>query len=128
MNLAKEVMKSSPEFINNLSAVMLNNLKLAREYVPRLVDVDLVYFHATEVTGKLDGILNRNPLAWQSFFSRKIEVHGLACHHELVLDPGPAAQIGKVLQRRLGFLNDQPTDRTLLPIHKQLQTATPIYV
>ena len=44
---------------------MLNNLKLARQYVPRKVDVDLLYFHATEMTGDLDGILDRSPSAWR---------------------------------------------------------------
>ena len=49
---------SDPEFIDRLPAVMLNNLKLARRYVPRKVDVDLLYFHATKMTGDLDGILD----------------------------------------------------------------------
>ena len=44
---------------------MLNNLKLARKYVARKVDVDLLYFHATEMTGDLEGILDRSPSAWR---------------------------------------------------------------
>ena len=32
-------MKGDPEFIKHLSAVILNNLKLARQYVPRKVDL-----------------------------------------------------------------------------------------
>ena len=40
------------------------------------------------------------------FVSRKIEVHELACHHEAVLDPVPAAQIGGILQQRLSVLHD----------------------
>jgi enterobactin synthetase component F len=83
-----------------MSAVILNNLKLARRYVARKVDVDLLYFQATQVTGDLDGILDRHPSAWRPWVGR-IQVHGLACHHEAVLDPVPAAQIASELQQRL---------------------------
>ena len=70
MKLAKEIGKSDPDFIHRLSAVMLNNLKLARQYVPRKVNLDLLYFHATEITGDLDGILDRSPGAWEPFVGR----------------------------------------------------------
>jgi enterobactin synthetase component F len=104
--LAKEIGKSDPEFIDRLPAVMLNNLKLARQYVPRKVEVDLLYFHATEMTGDLDGILDRSPLAWAPFV-HAIQVHELACHHEAVLDPIPAAQIAGRLEQRLSIMNDR---------------------
>jgi enterobactin synthetase component F len=100
LKLAKEIEKSDPDFINRMSAVTLNNLKLARQYVAQKVDVDLLYFQATQVTGDLDGIIDRNPWAWGRWVGG-IQVHELACHHEAVLDPVPAAQIAGKLQQQL---------------------------
>jgi L-serine---[L-seryl-carrier protein] ligase len=100
IKLALEIQKSDPEFINRLPAVMLNNLKLARQYIPHKVDVDLLYFHATQITGDLDGILDRSPSAWAPFV-RGIQVHELACHHEAVLNPVSARQIASRLRQWL---------------------------
>jgi enterobactin synthetase component F len=127
MALSKEIMKSDPLFIKNLTAVMFNNLKLARQYVPRKVNLDLLYFHAVETTGDVDHILDRSPLAWRPFVGRGFEVHELDCHHEAVLDPGPAAQIGNILQQRLSGPNRQNVQRIWSPIHQQEEVRTPIY-
>jgi enterobactin synthetase component F len=106
MKLAQEIGKSDREFMDRLPAVMFNNLKLARQHVPRKVDSDLLYFHATEMTGDLDGILDRSPSAWAPFVPA-IQVHELACHHEAVLDPIPAAQIASRLEQRLSTTHQQ---------------------
>jgi enterobactin synthetase component F len=102
LKLAREIEKSDPEFMSRLSAVIHNNLRVARRYVPRKVDCDLLYFHATETTGDLDGVLDRSPLAWVPFV-RGIQVHELVCHHEAVLNLLPASQIASRLQRRLAI-------------------------
>jgi L-serine---[L-seryl-carrier protein] ligase len=127
MTLSREIMKTDPQFIKNLSAVMFNNLKLARQYVPRKVNLDLLYFHAVETMGDLDDILDRSPVAWRPFVGRGFQVHELACHHEAVLDPGPAAQIGSILQQRLSILNRQQIQRVPSSIHQQREVFTPIY-
>jgi enterobactin synthetase component F len=127
MTLSKEIMKSDPQFIKNLTAVMFNNLQLARRYVPRKVNLDLVYFHAVETMGELDDILDRSPLAWRPFVGHGFQVHELACHHEAVLDPGPAAQIGNILQQRLSILNRQQIQRFPTPIYQQREVFNPIY-
>jgi enterobactin synthetase component F len=127
MTLSKEIMKSDPLFIKNLTAVMFNNLKLARQYLPRKVSLDLLYFHAVETMGDLDDILDRSPLAWRPFVGRGFQVHELACHHEAVLDPGPAAQIGSILQQQLSTLSRQQIQRVPSPIHQQREVFTPIY-
>jgi enterobactin synthetase component F len=100
IKVVREIGKTDPEFMNRLSAVILNNLKAARQYRPRTVDCDLLFFHAAEMTGNLDGILDRRPSAWAPFV-RAFEVNRLACHHEAVLDPLPAAQIASRIQQRL---------------------------
>jgi enterobactin synthetase component F len=116
MRVAKEIVKSTPEFLKHLSMVMFNNLKLARQFAPRKLNLDLLYFHATEVTGNVDGILDRSPSAWRPFVGGKVEVHELACHHESVLEQAPAAQIGTILQQRLSTPDDQWIPTRVSPV------------
>jgi enterobactin synthetase component F len=97
--LFQEIIRSNPQFIHNLCAVMINHLALARKYVPGKIDLDLLYFRAMENKGDLDGILDRSPSAWRRFIGGRIEVHELACHHEGVLDSVPAAQIGNTMRQ-----------------------------
>ncbi|MGH7057147.1 MAG: amino acid adenylation domain-containing protein, partial [Acetobacteraceae bacterium] len=85
--------------IDRLAAVISNNLQLARAYRPRRVDVPLLYFHATRTAGNLEGVLDASPSAWRPFVTR-IQIHELACHHEAVMEPIPAAQIAGRLQQR----------------------------
>ena len=112
VKLAREMGKSDPEFMHRFSTVILNNLRVARQYVPRAVDCDLLYFHATEMTGDLDGILDRKPSAWAAFV-RAVEVYELACHHEAVLNSLPAAQIAGRLQQRLAIEDGRGAPRGL---------------
>jgi len=99
--LLQEIIKGNPQFIQNLCAVMIKHLELARKFVPGTIDLDLLFFQATEHRGNLEGILDRSPYAWGPFVGGRIEVHELACHHEGVLDPEPAAKIGHALQQLL---------------------------
>ena len=99
--LLQEIIKGNPEFMHNVCAVMIKHLELARKFVPGWIDLDLLFFQATEDNGNLEGILDLNPYAWDPFVGGRIEVHELACHHEAVLDPEPAAKIGHALQRLL---------------------------
>jgi len=104
--LAREMEKTYPGFVERLCTVMLNNIRLAQRYVPPKLYLDLVYCRATEVTGNLERILDRSPSAWRQFVQGKVEVYELACHHEAVLDPIPAAQIAKILERHLSAGNE----------------------
>ncbi|WP_213806669.1 non-ribosomal peptide synthetase [Granulicella sp. dw_53] len=126
MRLSQEIIKSHPEFIKHLAAVMFNNLKLARQHVPCKIDVDVLYFSATEVTGDLDGILDRNPSAWRPFVGGVFQVHELACHHENVLDPVPAAEIGNILQQRLSLLDRQHMRRPSA-LQQEKEVIIPVY-
>jgi enterobactin synthetase component F len=98
--LLQEIIKGNPQFIQNLCAVMIKHLELARKFVPGTIDLDLLFFQATEHNGNLEGILDRSPYAWRHFVRGRIEVHELACHHEDVLNPEPAAKIGHALQQQ----------------------------
>jgi enterobactin synthetase component F len=101
--LFQEIIRSNPQFIDNLCGVMINHLALARKYVPGKINIDLLYFQAMEKKGDLDGIADRSPSAWRRFIGGRIEVHELACQHEGVLDPLPAAQIGNTLRQWLSM-------------------------
>jgi len=105
--LVQEIIKSHPQFIEHLFAVMRNNLELARQYTPRRINLDLLFFHATEREGDLDGILDHRPSAWRPFIGWRIEVQQLACHHEAVLEAMPAETIGTVLRHRLFDIPDE---------------------
>src|SRR5260370_32882205 len=95
--LFQEIIRSDPQFIHNLCALMINHLALACKYVTGKIDIDLLYFRAMENKGDLDGILDRSPSAWRGFIGGRIEVHELASSHERVLDPVPAAPLSKTL-------------------------------
>jgi enterobactin synthetase component F len=126
VKLAKEIGKNDPEFIRRLSAVMLNNLKLARQYVPHHVNSDLLFFHATEITGDLDGILDRSPSAWRTFVGG-IQVHELACHHEAVLNPLPAAQIASRLQQALSIEHGPRVPEVSPVIQQKTEAISPAW-
>jgi enterobactin synthetase component F len=101
--MAQEMEKIYPGFVEQSCTVLLNNIRLAQRYVPQKLDVDLVYFSATEVTGNLEGIVDRSPSMWQQLVTGKVDVYELACHHEAVLDPIPAARIARILGRHLSL-------------------------
>lgn len=99
--LLRQIIKGDSQFLHDLCAVMIKHLELARKFVPGRIDLDLLFFQATEHKGNLEGIIDRNPYVWRPFVAGRIEVHELACHHEAVLDPGPASKIGYILQQQL---------------------------
>ncbi len=97
--VAEEILRSHPQFIQHVFAVMLNNMQLARRHVPRRLDLDVLYFRATG--GDLPAILGHSPSAWRAFVGGKLDVHELDCDHDTVFDAAPAEQIGNILERRL---------------------------
>lgn len=103
--VAEEIIRSHPQFIQHVFAVMLNNMQLARRHVPRSVDVDLLYFSATK--GDLPVILGHSPSAWRAFIGGKVDVHTLDCSHESVLEPIPAGEIGSIVQQRLDAIDER---------------------
>ncbi len=105
MPVSEEILRSHPQFIQHVFAVMLNNMQLARRYVPKRADVDVLYFRAT--SGDLPEILGHGPSAWRGFIGGRLEIHELDCDHEGVFDSIPAEQIGNILQRRLSRIGDR---------------------
>jgi enterobactin synthetase component F len=113
MPVAEEILRSHPQFIRNVFAVMLNNMQLARRYTPqRLDEVDLLYFSAKG--GDLPLILGHAPSAWRPFIGGRLDVYELDCGHESVLDPVWAGKIGSILQRHLKGVEEQYVSEELL--------------
>lgn len=106
--LLRQIIKGDSQFLHHLCAVMIKHLELARKFVPGRIDLDLLFFQATEHKGNLEGIIDRSPYVWRPFVAGRIEVHELACHHEAVLDPGPASKIGHIVQQELFAERLQP--------------------
>ncbi|HEY9132927.1 MAG TPA: amino acid adenylation domain-containing protein [Dyella sp.] len=107
MPLLNEIARDQPHFVERVFEVMRNNLALARRHVPRKLDLDLVYFHATRHLGDPSAVVQHDPEVWRSYIDGRFELHALDCHHEEVLDALPAARIGHVLSQRLD-LAQQP--------------------
>jgi enterobactin synthetase component F len=104
MPLLQEIMRDHPHFVKHAFAVMHNNFALARRYVPRKIDLDVMYFHAIQRLGGLSGVVEHNPEIWADHIGGRFELHVLDCHHESVLDAEPAAHIGQVLRERMDLM------------------------
>ncbi|KRA17573.1 non-ribosomal peptide synthetase [Lysobacter sp. Root604] len=101
MPLLREIARDHPRFVEHAFAVMRNNLALARRHAPRRLDLDLVYFHATQRLSDPSALIEHDPETWRPYIGGRFELHALDCHHESVLDTLPAARIGHVLSRHL---------------------------
>ncbi|MGH8106322.1 MAG: thioesterase domain-containing protein, partial [Arenimonas sp.] len=108
--LVREIIKNDRQLIERVSAVTRNNLWLARRYVPRRIDTDVVFFDAkVKESVDMGGLLHYHPAAWRPFVGGRIEVHEIDCHHQAMLNIVPAAQIGRILQQKLDALDEVPT-------------------
>ena len=54
--LLRQIIKGDSQFLHDLCAVMIKHLELARKFVPGRIDLDLLFFQATEHKGNLEGI------------------------------------------------------------------------
>ncbi|MFC3650597.1 amino acid adenylation domain-containing protein [Dyella humi] len=101
----QEISRSDPHLIENISAVVLNNLRLARKHVPRRIDADVMFFRAAQKEEvDLTGLWYDKPEAWRPYIDGWIDVHDIPCHHLTMLDAAPAAQIGRLVMQRLHTL------------------------
>jgi enterobactin synthetase component F len=74
-----------------------HNVTLTTTSPPGCFDGDVLYFRATrkKSAGGFDG----DP--WRSFIRGIIETHEIDCEHETMTQPGPIAQIGRILGTHL---------------------------
>ena len=94
-----EVVKQDPEFIDRARVAILHYLELAQRFEPGHVDVDVHFFSAHQNQGEaVQSLLNYQPEAWLPHVGGRIFRRELDCAHEDMLRPGPAAEIGAVIQ------------------------------
>jgi nonribosomal peptide synthetase DhbF len=84
-----------------IMAVFENNVRLMRNYAPRRYNGDVSLFVATEGEPPPPNDI------WKPFVAGRIKVHQIACAHDNMMDPLPAAKIGEVLAAELE--NQSPT-------------------
>jgi nonribosomal peptide synthetase DhbF len=103
LSTLKEVLRRQGHIPSNfeerhLSAIARtsnNNVRLARSFIPKTFDGDLLFFVAVE-----DNSASRID-AWRPYVRGQIRVHQIASAHVRMTEPGPLAEIGRLLAAEL---------------------------
>jgi enterobactin synthetase component F len=96
--LVQAVLRTEPDIMERIGRVVRENLALAHRYDPLPIDVDAVFFHATKrTTNRLGGVVDYDPNAWRNSV-RGLRIHDIFCHHQDILSPHAAAQIGAIMR------------------------------
>ncbi|WP_199425894.1 amino acid adenylation domain-containing protein [Thermaerobacillus caldiproteolyticus] len=84
--------------ILNLKDTYVNSVRILSEYVPRRYKGDLLFFRSTIIPEWFDPI---EPEAWLPYIDGKIIQYNINCRHKDMCQPGPLAEIGRVLADKL---------------------------
>jgi amino acid adenylation domain-containing protein len=89
--------------LQRLLTVMRGNVELFRGHTPRPFDGRMTLLVAT---GSLEGEDPRERAAtWERYTGGGLDVHLVPCEHALMMSPGPAAGIGRIVENRLAALH-----------------------
>ncbi|WP_405901188.1 non-ribosomal peptide synthase/polyketide synthase [Streptomyces sp. NBC_00727] len=91
--------------------IMINNAKLAVDFVPGSHDGDLLLFNSTIDRGQDDA----GPDVWRPYITGRIESHDITTRHDQMTRAGSLAQIGPVLAARIAEATGDTGDITLSP-------------
>jgi nonribosomal peptide synthetase DhbF len=72
-----------------------NSVQLMRTFLPQRFDGDILLFVATQ------GEPKPSPEIWRPYVGGQIKVHRIECSHETMMDPVPAATVGRILATEL---------------------------
>ncbi|WP_055108572.1 amino acid adenylation domain-containing protein [Paenibacillus ihumii] len=86
------------DIILNLKSTYENSVRLLSAFVPEKYEGDLLFFHSTIIPDWFDPI---EPEMWAPYIGGRIERHDIACRHKDLCQPGPLAEIGRVLLAKL---------------------------
>ncbi|MEU2250578.1 amino acid adenylation domain-containing protein [Streptomyces sp. NPDC019224] len=89
--------------------IMINNAKLAVDFVPGTYDGDLLLFNSTIDRGQDDA----GPEVWRPYIAGRIESHEITTRHDQMTQAGSLAQIGPVLAARIARATGEAGDTTL---------------
>ncbi|MFJ6516635.1 amino acid adenylation domain-containing protein [Streptomyces sp. NPDC091406] len=81
--------------------VGINNHRLSADYRPRSFDGDLLMFVSTVGTDDPAGKAASSADCWRPHVTGAVRTHLIDAHHGNLLQPEPAAEIGRVLHQRL---------------------------
>lgn len=95
--------------------IMINNAKLAVDFVPGEFDGDLLLFNST-IDRTED---NAGPGIWRPYIVGRIESHEIATRHNRMTQAGSLAQIGPILAAKLAEATGDTGDICDTPIHNQ---------
>ncbi|MGW2822471.1 non-ribosomal peptide synthase/polyketide synthase [Streptomyces sp. NPDC001443] len=85
--------------------IMINNARLAVEFVPAGFDGDLLLFNSTIDRDGDDA----GPATWRPYIAGRIESHEITTRHNKMTEAGSLAQIGPILAARLAEATDDTT-------------------
>ncbi|UYQ64836.1 non-ribosomal peptide synthetase [Streptomyces peucetius] len=85
--------------------VGINNHKLSADYRPRRFDGDLLLFVSTVGTDDPARKTAESVGSWQPHVAGAVRTHPVDAHHGHLLQPEPAAEIGRVLHQKLSELD-----------------------
>jgi nonribosomal peptide synthetase DhbF len=88
--------------IMNLKQTYVNSVRILGAYVPERFEGDLLFFRSTIIPDWFDPI---EPDMWIPYVSGRIERHDIACRHKDLCQPGPLAEIGRILAAKLQAMN-----------------------
>ncbi|MCX5389115.1 non-ribosomal peptide synthase/polyketide synthase [Streptomyces sp. NBC_00094] len=77
--------------------IMINNAKLAVDFVPGTYEGDLLLFNSTIDRGHDDA----GPEVWRPYITGRIESHEITTRHDQMTQAGSLAQIGPILAARI---------------------------
>jgi thioesterase domain-containing protein len=93
----------SEEHYQAIKDAYTNNIRLMTRFSPRRFHGDVLLFVATQGETKPPHDI------WSPYIGGRIKVHPIDCTHDTMMNPLPAAKIGRILATEL---NQRPAPRT----------------
>jgi nonribosomal peptide synthetase DhbF len=86
------------ETILNLKETYVNSVRILRQYRPKPFNGNILFFRSTIIPEWFDPIY---PESWKPYIDGQIEQYDIDCRHKDMCQPGPLAEIGQILARKL---------------------------
>jgi enterobactin synthetase component F len=100
--VVQDMQRKHKDLFACISAVIENNMRLARGFTPGRIDIDVTFIRATQGKGAdLDSILHHQAHAWTDHVDGAIDLHEIACHHQAMMEPQVLAKIGPIVAAAL---------------------------
>jgi len=110
---SEEAISSSLEepHLEGIFKVLKNNLGLAKSFIPRVFEGDVLFVSATLTSDST----TRSPELWKPYVSGQIKTYEVACAHENMMQSGPLAEIGRILANEMSNISEDTVLVSTLP-------------